>query len=135
MQTAPEIVISSLDLQRLEGLLAALSTPTPGTVALQAELDRAEVRLPREMPPSVVTMNSVVVFEIEESRERFELALRYPRDAGHPGAVSILAPVGSALLGLSVGQSIEWPLPSGKTRSVRVVDIAYQPERAGDFTQ
>lgn len=135
MQTEPNIVISSLDMQRLENLLASLPATTPGVDELQIELDRAEVREPRSMPATVVTMNSVVVFELEESGERFERTLCYPRDAGAPGAVSILAPLGSALLGLAVGQSIDWPLPGGKLSSVRVVDISYQPERAGNFAR
>lgn len=135
MHNAPEIVISLLDLERLEHLLAGLPAATPGADLLQAELDRAEVCAPQRMPASVVTMNSTVVFEIEESGERFERTLCYPRDAGKAGAVSVLAPLGCALLGLSVGQSIDWPLPGGKVRSVRVIDIAYQPERAGNFMQ
>lgn len=135
MLDTPDIVISSLDMQRLEGLLATLASDTPGLDALRAELDRADICAPQSMPASVVTMNSVVVFEIEESGESFELALRYPRDAGAPGSISILAPMGSALLGLRIGQSIAWPLPDGKSRSVRVVDVSYQPERAGNFSQ
>jgi regulator of nucleoside diphosphate kinase len=135
MLDTPDIVISSLDMQRLEGLLATLASDTPGLDALRAELDRADICAPQSMPATVVTMNSVVVFEIEESGESFELALRYPRDAGAPRSISILAPMGSALLGLRIGQSIAWPLPDGKRRSVRVVDISYQPERAGNFTQ
>lgn len=135
MQNASEIVISSLDLERLEYLLDGLPAATPGTDLLQAELDRAEVCVPQQIPANVVTMNSTVLFEIEESGERFERTLCYPRDAAKDGAVSILAPLGCALLGLSVDQSIEFPLPTGKMRSVRVIDIAYQPERAGNFTQ
>lgn len=134
MSTAPEILISSLDLQRLEALLASLPASS-GADALRTELERADVLDPAEMPPTVVTMNSVVVFEIEETGERFEMALRYPRDAGGPGTLSVLAPMGSALLGLQIGQAIEWPTPGGKTRSVRVVDIAYQPEREGNYLQ
>lgn len=134
MSTAPNIVISSLDLQRIEALLA--TQPASDAIdALQEELDRADIREPQAMPATVVTMNSVVVFEIDETGERFELALRYPRDAGQPGALSILAPMGSALLGLTIGQTIAWPLPGGRMRSVRVVDLAYQPERAGNYLQ
>jgi regulator of nucleoside diphosphate kinase len=135
MSTEPNIVVSSLDLQRLDSLLAGLSQSAPGVEALRHELDRADVREPQRMPSSIVTMNSTVVFVIEESGEHFELTLCYPHDAGKPGAVSILAPVGSALLGLAIGQSIDWTLPGGKVRSIRVVDISYQPERAGNFTQ
>jgi regulator of nucleoside diphosphate kinase len=58
----------------------------------------------------------------------------YPHDADvDQGKVSVLAPVGSALLGLSVGQSIRWPLPGGKTRHLGVVTVSYQPEAAGDL--
>lgn len=134
MSTVPDIVVSSLDLQRLEALLATL--PASSDIdALQAELDRADVLEPRQIPADVVTMNSRVIFEVDETGERFELALRYPRDAGAPGTLSILAPLGSALLGLRIGQSIAWPLPGGRTRAVRVVDIAYQPERDGNYLQ
>ena len=133
MQRVPDIVISSLDLQRLEELLDRLPPSTPGVELLQAELARAEIREPQQMPGNVVTMNSKVAFEIENSGEGFERTLCYPRDAGNPEAISVLAPMGCALLGLAVGQSIDWPLPNGKTGAVRVIDIAYQPERAGSF--
>jgi regulator of nucleoside diphosphate kinase len=133
MRIAPDIVVSTLDLQRLESLLANLPADTPGADLLQIELDRAEVRAPEQMPPLVVTMNSRVIFEIEATGERFTRTLCYPRAAGEPNTVSILAPLGAALLGLAVGQSIDWPLPGGKTGTVRVIDIVYQPERAGDF--
>jgi len=134
MQTVPDIVISSLDLQRLEDLLDKLSPSTPGVELLQAELARAEIREPQQMPGNVVTMNSKVAFEIEDSDEGFERTLCYPRDAGNPETISVLAPMGCALLGLAAGQSIDWPLPNGKTGAVRVIDITYQPERAGCFT-
>ncbi|MBX3665016.1 MAG: GreA/GreB family elongation factor, partial [Burkholderiales bacterium] len=62
----------------------------------------------------------------------FELTLVYPRDAGGEGRISVLAPVGSALLGLSVGSALDWPLPDGPSTTVRVSAITYQPERAGE---
>ncbi len=62
------------------------------------------------------------------------MTLVYPKDADvDQGKVSVLAPVGSALLGLSVGQSIRWPLPGGTIRHLRVVSVTYQPEAAGDL--
>jgi regulator of nucleoside diphosphate kinase len=67
----------------------------------------------------------------EMSGKEFELTLVYPDDAHIThGAVSVLAPVGSALLGLSVGQSIEWPLPGGRKMNLRVLEVTYQPEAA-----
>jgi regulator of nucleoside diphosphate kinase len=64
------------------------------------------------------------------------MTLVFPRDAdGSADKVSILAPVGSALLGLRFGDSIEWPIPGGRTIRLRVLSIQYQPEAAGDFTR
>ena len=106
----------------------------PEAELLAAELDRAEVLDPQAMPADVVTMNSRVRFTVEPSGKEYELTLVYPKAIdGAPGKISILAPVGSALLGLSVGQEIEWPAPGGSIVRVRIIDILYQPERAGDF--
>jgi regulator of nucleoside diphosphate kinase len=59
--------------------------------------------------------------------------LVYPSLASQKEAISVLAPVGSALLGLSVGQAIDWRMPSGHLRRFRVVEVLYQPEAAGDL--
>lgn len=135
MDKRPKIVLSSQDLDRLEDLLDSLPADAfPGKDILQAELDRAEVIEPQQIPPTVVTMNSTVRFAIESSGEEFCLTLVYPKDIdGTADRISILAPVGSALLGLSTGDSIEWPRPGGGMIRVRIVEIVYQPERAGDF--
>ncbi|MNC89208.1 Regulator of nucleoside diphosphate kinase [compost metagenome] len=84
-----------------------------------------------DIPRDVVTMNSRVVFENETTGERREVTLVYPHEADiDAGKISILVPVGSALLGLRVGQSIDWELPSGEKHRYRVIDVPYQPERA-----
>lgn len=127
----PAIVISRLDLERIEALLE--KNPASDGTRLRAELDRAEVREPREMPGDVITMNSTARFVDEASGEEHEMTLVYPRDAGAPGTVSILAPVGSALLGLQVGQRIDWAGPGGRTLQLRVLAIAYQPEAGREF--
>lgn len=126
--------MTSLDLDRLEAILDALPTETfPGKSELRAELDRAEVVEPEDVPPNVVTMNSKVRFVLE-SGEEFCLTLVYPQDIdGSADRISILAPVGSALLGLSAGEQIEWPRPGGGVMKVRLVEVIYQPERAGEF--
>jgi regulator of nucleoside diphosphate kinase len=130
----PRLTVSSLDYDRLEELLEKLpANAFPGKAELLAELDRADVVAPEEVPPTVVTMNSTVRFAIESSGQEFSLTLVYPKDAGTDGTISILAPVGSALLGLSIGDAIEWPRPGGGTMKVKIVDIIYQPERAGDL--
>lgn len=135
MSTNPHIIISTLDAERLEKLLAAMpASAFPGKEALEAELARAEVVEPREMPPNVVTMNSTVRFRVADSAEEFTLTLVYPRDMdGSGGKISILAPVGSALLGLSQGEEIEWPKPGGGLLRVRIEEVTYQPERAGEY--
>lgn len=135
MNTQPKVVISSLDADRLEALLDSLPPGAfPGKTALEAELARAEVVEPREVPPTVVTMNSTVRFEVESSSESFCLTLVYPKDMDTSGqTISILAPVGSALLGLSQGDEIEWPKPGGGVLRVRIREVTYQPERAGEL--
>ena len=135
MSTQPPILISETDLDRLERILESSATEkVPGIAELERELERAEVVPSREIPPTVVTMNSRVRFREVVSSEEFELTLVYPKDVDSNGkTVSILAPVGSALLGLSEGDEIEWPKPGGGTLRVRIEEIPYQPERAGEY--
>jgi regulator of nucleoside diphosphate kinase len=72
------------------------------------------------------------VFRDEETGESREVSLVYPMDSDpEQGRISVLSPVGSALLGLSVGQTIDWPLPRGRLKRIRVVEVVYQPEAAG----
>lgn len=130
----PPIVLSSLDLKRLEALLDKMSpAEAERHDALASELARAEVVEPTAMPANVVTMHSRVTFEDETTGEATTVTLVYPSAAGAAGTVSILAPVGSALLGLTKGQHIDWPTPDGHERRLRVLDISYQPEAAGDL--
>ncbi|CAD86041.1 MULTISPECIES: nucleoside diphosphate kinase regulator [Nitrosomonas] len=135
MSIKPKIMISSLDAERLEILLETLSQNAfPGRDDLEAELARAEVVDPEEIPPTVVTMNSTVRFRVESSAEEFCLTLVYPKDVDTSGEkISILAPVGSALLGLAQGDEIEWPKPGGGVLRVRIVEVTYQPERSGEY--
>ena len=131
----PPITLSSLDLDRIEALLAAIpASALAGKAELQAELDRADVLPPEQVPPTVVTMNSTVKFSIVETGKEFCLTLVYPRDMdGSADRISIFAPVGSALLGLSVDEQLAWPGPGGKAMTVRVTEVIYQPERAGEL--
>ena len=135
MARKPQITLSSLDVDRIEALLAVIPASVfPGKAELQAELDRADVVAPEEIPPNVVTMNSTVQFSFEESGKECCLTLVYPRDTdGSADKLSIFAPVGSALLGLSVGDELAWPGPGGKPMTVKVKDILYQPESAGEL--
>jgi regulator of nucleoside diphosphate kinase len=131
----PRIILTSVDFDRLEGLLDSLpNNAFPGRAELRAELGRAEVVAPDRIPPNVVTMNSTVRFTIAESGETFSLTLVYPKDVGADAArISVLAPVGSALLGLAVGDELQWPRPGGGVSTVRVDEVVYQPERSGEL--
>lgn len=130
----PAITVSERDLERLEAMLASLPAGQHGADALQRELDRAQITPPEDMPPDVVTMNSRIRFVVEPAGKEMEMTLVYPRDfTGEPGQLSIAAPAGIAVLGLTVGQHIEWCVPGGQAVRARIIDIAYQPERAGDY--
>lgn len=126
MSRRPSLCLTQDDLERLSDLLEAQG----GRFAqLEGELVRAVVVLPTEIPRDVVTMNSRVVFENETTGERREVTLVYPGEADiDAGKISILVPVGTALLGLRVGQSIDWELPSGEKQRYRVIEVPYQPE-------
>ena len=132
--TRPAITVSERDLERLEAMLATLPDSQPGADALREELDRAQIARSEAMPPDVVTMNSRIRFVIEPAGKEMEVTLVYPRDfSGRPDQLSVAVPAGIAVLGLAVGQQIEWLAPNGQPVRARIVDIAYQPERAGDF--
>lgn len=133
MSSAPSITVTRLDMQRLEKLLDSLAEYTPAAEALEAELSRATVVGHDEIPAGVVTMNSRVHCREESTGKDYHLTLVYPQNAGKEGTVSVLAPVGTALLGLTIGQKIDWPAPSGKTLSLTLLEVEYQPEAAGDF--
>ncbi len=131
----PEIIISSTDLERLEGLLHSPAARNRSDLdGLRAELERAQVREPQDMPPDVITMNSRArIREQPGGRER-ELTLVYPGNVRADGScVSIFTPAGSALLGLAVGQSIDWPTVEGHMVHLEVLEVTSQPEASGDF--
>lgn len=128
------IVVSSLDLERLERIMeSAQYRNMPAIEPLRRELDRATVLEPDAMPPGVVTMNSRVRFVDDSSGREFELTLVYPDASGGADTVSVLAPVGSALLGLAKGESIAWQVPGGRMLQVRILDVVYQPEAGGEL--
>ena len=129
----PPLLLSRLDCERIEALLDSPAAANLDTAALSGELARATLVEPADVPADLVTMNSVVRMVDDASGAERELALVYPRDAGASDRVSILAPVGSALLGLRAGDAIHWPLPGGSTTRLRVLAIRYQPEAAGEL--
>lgn len=126
-----DLIVTSLDLQRLRPFLDIHNTAA--TDLLDGELHRAQIVDPRSVPPDVATMNSEVVYEDCETLARRSVTLVYPKDAdASRGRVSVLAPIGAALLGLRVDQTTELPVPNG-TKRIRIVEVKYQPESRGEF--
>ena len=133
----PPLLLSRLDVERIESLLEQPQFRGPNADALRDELERAEMREPAAMPADVITMNSSARVRGEDAEagvHEHELTLVYPRDAdGSAHKVSVLAPVGSALLGLRSGEAIDWPMPGGRSARLQVLAIRYQPEAAGEL--
>jgi regulator of nucleoside diphosphate kinase len=132
-----KIYITEIDKARLEELIEVAGEFGSGNrtdlEALADELARAEIVASREVQPDVVTMNSKVVLCDIDTLKEMTCTLVFPRDADiNKGAISVLAPVGTAILGYSKGDVVEWPVPSG-IRQFRIEEILYQPEAAGDF--
>lgn len=115
----PKITICSKDCDDLYELLDNVSDESSYHL-LKDELDRANIVNFNELPCNVVRMNSTVKFTFQGKQECFSLKLVYPQDVQDAGTISILSPVGSALLGLSIGQEIEWPLNHGQKTVVHI---------------
>lgn len=116
-----DIIISTTDLERLRPLLD--TNDSPAAELLDAELHRARIVAPDKLPADVVTMNSEVVYEDCETSATRTVRVVFPKDAdADSGRISVLAPIGSALLGLRVGQTISWRVPNG-TKRLRVVEV------------
>ena len=101
--------------------------------SLEAELDRCILVAPTEVPPDVVTMNSRVRLMDLDTNEEMVYTLVFPDDADMAKSkISVLAPIGTAMLGYRVGDTFEWQVPDG-IRRLRVKKVLYQPEAAGDY--
>ncbi|ENO8809647.1 nucleoside diphosphate kinase regulator [Photobacterium damselae] len=123
-ENRPQIMLSVKDANRLEALLESLSDDVVTKKGLEEELDRAVIVDGEMLPNEVVTMNSMVQFKISSSEEVFCLKLVFPKDMDEKGkTISILSPVGSALLGLAINDEIEWPAPNSKLIKVKILDV------------
>jgi regulator of nucleoside diphosphate kinase len=132
----PNIVITKADRDRLETLLdsefTAAISPCDYLDDLRAELDRAEIVSPEDVPRSVVTMNSTVVLRDMDTKEKETYTLVFPDEADIANdRLSVLAPVGTAILGERVGETVRWRVPQG-WRRLKVERVVYQPERVGE---
>src|SRR5688500_18499950 len=129
------LIISQADRERLEATVDSAQIDSgvreDYLAALEGELSRARVVPAGKVPADVVTLNSVVRLRDLDSAVTEEYELVYPEDADITRhRVSVLAPIGTAILGYRLGDVTEWPVPAGRRR-LRVEEVLYQPERAG----
>lgn len=128
------IYITDADFERLRRLIAgrrgANSVDQEYLDILEQELDRAEIVQPDAIPQDVVTMDSEVRLRDLESGEVRVYRLVFPSQRRTENSISVLAPIGTAMLGYRVGDVIEWRVPKG-IRRLKVLDVIYQPEAAG----
>jgi len=128
--------MTEFDVRRLDALCERIRRqvkPPATPSALERELERAILVKPEAVPATVVTMNSEVEVLDLDTAERRRITLVFPSMASlDAGRVSVLAPLGTALLGSREGSQVQWTTPGGPRR-LQVTQIVYQPEAAGRF--
>jgi regulator of nucleoside diphosphate kinase len=133
---ATTIYITEVDYNRLTGLIDRTrehnGVDKEYLNKLETELERAEVVASKDIPSDVITMRSKVRLKDLVSGESNTYSLVFPTEADFAeGKISVLAPIGTAILGYRSGDTIEWQVPAG-LRRLKVEGILYQPESAGD---
>lgn len=127
------IYITQADMNRLRSLMESMKSSREDLKTLRTELDQAMVVAPSEIPADVITMNSKAQLRDLEDNEVMTYTLVFPAKANvDEGLISVLAPVGTAMLGHRVGDEFEWHVPAGPIR-LRVESVLYQPEASGHF--
>lgn len=134
---ARTIYITEYDMARLRKLLDAVGPQERRSnqylESLEAELSRAVMVAPADIPPSVVTMNSTAHLVDLDTQEEMIYTLVFPDQADlAQGKISVLAPIGTAMLGYCAGDTFTWQVPDG-IRRLLVKDVLYQPEAAGEY--
>jgi regulator of nucleoside diphosphate kinase len=125
MDALPRILISKADEKRLTAIATAASQRVPeASAALLSELERADVLPEAAMPADVVRIGSIIEFEVDDGR-RLKVQLVLPENADiNAGKISVLTPVGAALIGLSPGQAMEWSGNDGKECLLTVLAVS-----------
>lgn len=128
MDNNDNLILTSGDFQKLSSLVS--STQTEIAELLEEELSKASIVPDDELPQDVVSMNATVRFQDLDTEKESTVTLVYPHEANiDENKISILAPVGSALIGLRVGQMIIWPVPNGKEKRMKVTSVLNQLEK------
>jgi len=132
-----EIYMTGYDKDRLTKLIEDIqdsdSQDKNYLTALQEELDHAKIVSSSDIPKDVITMNSQVCLVDQSTQKEEVFTLVFPQDADiSQGRISVLAPIGTAMLGYRVGQVFQWKVPVGE-RTLKVKEILYQPEAVGDY--
>ncbi|HRY29120.1 MAG TPA: nucleoside diphosphate kinase regulator [Elusimicrobiota bacterium] len=132
-----DIYLTDFDAKRLNDLLLGGQGVNPmdekHVRELKKEIDRGHIVPSKDIPRDVITMNTKAKVRDLVTGEEFVYTLVYPKDADiREGKISVLAPVGTALLGFRAGDEIEW-MVQGVPRRLKVKEIVYQPEAAGNF--
>jgi regulator of nucleoside diphosphate kinase len=123
----PQVYITEQDLERLQDIVGDRSGQLPGPRMLLEELGRAIVVSADETPQRFVRLNSVVSFEDTQSGAVRQVQLVSPVEADvDQGRISVLTPVGAALIGLTRGAEFAWSDPSGRRHAVKVLDVGEQ---------
>jgi regulator of nucleoside diphosphate kinase len=135
--TTRTLLVTTTDRSRLERVIAAAQNQdgrqSEYLAALRGELRQARTVKPSEVPPDVVTMNSTVRLRDLDTDESETYTLVYPdRANASAGRISVLAPVGTAIIGYRVGDTVDWQVPAG-LRRLKVEAVLYQPQRAGKY--
>lgn len=126
MEQKPEIIITKSDLAQIEALLASIKPLPESADALEGELARATVVANDQLPANVVAIGSEVTFKIIATGATFTKVLCLPSDVESvTGGISVLAPIGAAILGLSEGQQIDWDSPRGQQR-IEIIKVAHE---------
>lgn len=133
-----QLYLTRADYQRLNDVLRASLLDRREDLGdltrLQEEIKRAKIVEQTEIPGDVITMNSLVRLRDLDSGEQMQVSLVYPSAADAAAKkISILAPVGTAILGYRTGDTVEWEVPAGMRR-LKIEDVIYQPEASGDFS-
>jgi regulator of nucleoside diphosphate kinase len=137
MENNNPIYITEFDRDRLQKLIVEAQATdyrkSEYLEKLKTEISRAKVVAPQDIPSNVITMNSIVELKDLDTGEKETYTLVFPEDSDpSQGKISVLAPIGTGMLGYKVGDTFEWDVPAGKRR-LQVTQIIFQPEASGNF--